>query len=156
MSRLVIGGTQAELGEAGTGSAQSINPGNFAMAETALLLLDTMSTPAGDTPPDADPAMSLNPYLRPTSDRVRFVGTAIANLACHEVGHLLGANHAFQAGGRPNLIMPGTERSAIYGVGADNIGGTADDVDLDPGRCPCASQPSCCPVRLEVAPSAVV
>ena len=123
VSRVVIGGIQAELGRDGTGSAQSIDPGNFAMAETALILLDTMSAPPGE--------MSLNTHLGPTSDRVRFVGTAIANLASHEVGHLLGAFHAFGAGGKPNLMMPGTESSAIYGVGADNVGGTADDVDLD-------------------------
>ena len=46
VSRLIVGGTIAESGIATIGIAQSIDPGNFATEETAVVLLDVLSAPA--------------------------------------------------------------------------------------------------------------
>ena len=47
VSRIIIGGTIAESGISTIGIAQSIDPGNFETDETALVLLDVLSNPAG-------------------------------------------------------------------------------------------------------------
>ena len=46
VSRIIVGGTIAESGIPTIGIAQSIDPGNFATEESALVLLDILSDPA--------------------------------------------------------------------------------------------------------------
>ena len=75
VSRIIVGGTIAESGVGTIGIAQSIDPGNFDTAETALVLLDLLSEPVTE---ESAPEYSLNTYLKPNSGRVRFVGTASA------------------------------------------------------------------------------
>jgi hypothetical protein len=128
VSRLIIGGSIAESGVDTIGIAQSIDPGNFDTAETALVLLDVVSAPAAD-----EPEASFNAYLTATSDRVRFVGTALGNLASHEAGHYLGNWHVDQFNTVLNLMDQGGNFSLLYGVGPDGVGGTADDPDVDFG-----------------------
>ena len=84
--RVIVGGTIAESGLSTIGIAQSIDPGNFETEETAFVLLDVLSGPAGD---DA----SLNTYLTPASDRVAFVGHALGNVIAHEAGHMFGSGN---------------------------------------------------------------
>ncbi|MDH4056427.1 MAG: PPC domain-containing protein, partial [Gammaproteobacteria bacterium] len=48
VSRVIVGGTIAEAGISTIGIAESIDVGNFALAEDALVLLDLLSAPAGD------------------------------------------------------------------------------------------------------------
>jgi hypothetical protein len=128
VSRLVVGGTTDESGIVTIGIAQSIDPGNFDTEETALILLDIVSGPAAD---DA----SFNAYLKPSSDRVRFVGTALGNVASHEAGHYLGSFHVDQLNAVLNLMnQGGVNFDQLYGVGPDGIGGTADDPDVDFGE----------------------
>ena len=128
VSRLIVGGTIAESGIDTIGIAQSIDPGNFETEETALILLDVVSSdPAGD---DA----SFNTYLTPASDRVRFVGTALGNIASHEAGHFFGNFHVDQFNAVLNLMDQGGNFPLLYGVGPDGIGGTADDADVDFGE----------------------
>ncbi len=129
VSRLVVGGTTDESGLRGIiGIAQSIDPGNFASEETALILLDVVSGPA-------DEDDSFNAYLRPNSDRVRFVGTALGNIASHEAGHYLGSYHVDEQNAVLNLMnQGGSNFPLLYGVGPDGIGGTADDPDVDFGE----------------------
>lgn len=86
VSRVVVGGTTEEAGVATVGISESIDPGNFAHEETALVLQDFLSQPAG-------PSVSLNTYLTPASDRVAFVGRAIGNVVSHEIGHYVGSWH---------------------------------------------------------------
>jgi hypothetical protein len=127
VSRIVVGGTIAESGISTIGIAQSIDPGNYDMAETALVLLDVLS--AGPSQP-----ASLNAYLKPESDRVRFVGTGIGNVVSHESGHLLGNWHVDQFDATANLMDQGGNFAVMFGVGPDGVGGTADDPDVDFGK----------------------
>lgn len=130
VSRLIVGGTIEESGVATIGIAQSIDPGNFDTTESALILLDVLSDP-GDA---EDAPASLNTYLTPASNRVRFVGTALGNVASHEAGHYLGNWHVDQFNPVLNLMDQGGNFPLLYGVGPDGVGGTADDPDVDFGR----------------------
>jgi hypothetical protein len=121
-SRVIIGGTIEELEIPTVGIAQSIDPGNFAREETAIVLLDLLSGPAGD-------AVSLNTYLTPASDRVAFVGRVLGTLITHEAGHYLGNWHISSIDDALNIMDEGgADPAFFFGVGPDNIGGTADDV----------------------------
>ena len=77
---------------------------------------------------------SLNHYLRPSSDRVGFVGTALGNVVSHEIGHFVGSFHVDQFDEVLNLMDQGGNFPLLYGSGEDGIGGTADDPDVDFGR----------------------
>jgi len=127
VSRLIVGGTIDESGVPTIGIAQSIDPGNFETEETALILLDVVSGPAAD---DA----SFNHYIRPTSNRVSFVGIALGNIVSHEAGHIVGSFHVDQFNRRLNLMDQGGNFPLLYGVGPDGVGGTADDPDVDFGE----------------------
>lgn len=124
VSRVVVGGTIAESGVNTVGIAQSIDPGNFGHEETALVLLDRLSAPAG-------PSVSLNTYITPASDRTAFVGRAIGNVVAHEAGHMSGSWHLDQFNDVPSLMDQGGNPKVMFAVGPDGVGGTADDIDLD-------------------------
>ena len=125
VSRIIIGGTIDESGVPTIGIAQSIDPGNFETEETALVLQDVLSDPAGD------PA-SLNTYLTAESDRIAFVGQAVGNVTAHEAGHFFGDWHTDNADETANLMdSGGLNFDVLFGVGPDGIGGTEDDTDVD-------------------------
>lgn len=125
VSRVVVGGTTEEAGFTTVGVAQSIDPGNFAHEETAIVMQDLLSQPAG-------PAVSLNTYLAPRSDKIAFVGRAIGNVVAHEIGHYLGSWHTDNLNDLVNLMDAGGAGIAgFFGVGPDGVGGTADDTDND-------------------------
>ncbi len=127
VSRVVVGGSIRESGVATIGISQSVDPGNYAHEESALVLLDEVAAPAG-------PADSFNTYLRSGSDRVGFVGRALGNVVSHEVGHLIGSFHTDNGDRATNLMDAGGQGFAgLYGVGPDGVGGTADDPDVDFG-----------------------
>jgi hypothetical protein len=129
VSRVIVGGTIAESGIPTIGIAQFIDPGNFGTEDSALVLLDVMSNPAG-------PASSLNTYLRPESNRVGFVAQAVGNVTAHEAGHFFGNWHTSNATGSvPNIQdAGGANFQVLFGVGPDGVGGTADDLDVDFGE----------------------
>jgi hypothetical protein len=128
VSRVVVGGTIAQSGVPTIGIAQSIDPGNYASEETALVLLDKLSERARR-------GYSLNTYLRPRSDRVAFVGQAVGNVVSHEVGHMVGSFHTDNSNRTANLMdAGGTGFARLFGVGRDRVGGTADDRDVDFGE----------------------
>jgi hypothetical protein len=124
VSRVIVGGTVAEAGLVSViGIAQSIDPGNFARDETALVLLDRMSAPS-------DNPVSLNAYFSDESDRIAAVGQAIGNVVSHEAGHYFGNWHTHTSNGVPNVMDTGNIVD-LYGLGADGLAGTADDADTD-------------------------
>ncbi|MCA2212108.1 PPC domain-containing protein [Jidongwangia harbinensis] len=127
VSRIVVGGTIEESGVPTIGIAESIDPGNFATEETALVLLDVLSEPTG-------PETSLNTYMTSASDRVAFVGQAVGNVTAHEAGHFFGNWHTDNTSEHVNLMdSGGANYQNLYGVGPDGVGGTADDPDVDFG-----------------------
>jgi hypothetical protein len=131
VSRVIIGGTADEAGLSTVGISQSIDPGNFDAEESALVLLDDLSS-AGGSRSTANP--SLNAYFGPTSDRVAFIGQAVGNAASHEAGHYLGSWHTAAFDTVPNLMDQGGNFAMLWGVGPDRLGGTADDRDVDFGN----------------------
>lgn len=131
VSRIVVGGTIAESGVDTIGISQSIDPGNFETSELALVLLDVLSAPAGDS------TASLNTYLTPASDRMAFLGHALGNVIAHEGGHFFGDFHTDNADDLANVMDAGGSGFAkLFGVGPDQVGGTADDEDVDFGDSP--------------------
>ncbi|GAA0807646.1 PPC domain-containing protein [Spirilliplanes yamanashiensis] len=127
VSRVIIGGTVDESGVDTIGIAQTIDPGNFNTQETALVLLDYLSEPAGES-------YTLNTYLTPASDRIAFVGRAFGNVVSHEAGHFFGNWHVDQFNPHPDLMDQGGNFPNMFGVGPDGVGGTADDIDVDFGH----------------------
>ncbi|GAA2610931.1 hypothetical protein GCM10010399_47260 [Dactylosporangium fulvum] len=124
--RIVVGGTIDESGIDTIGIAQFIDPGNYAAEDSAIVLLDILSDPSG-------PA-SLNTYITPASNKIKFVGRALGNVITHEAGHLYGNFHTDPLNSTPNLMDAGGAFPGLFGVGPDNVGGTADDVDYDFGH----------------------
>nr|WP_300050041.1 PPC domain-containing protein [uncultured Nocardioides sp.] len=126
VSRIYVAGTIAETGISTIGIAQYIDPGNFGHQDEAIVLLDVLSAPAG-------PASSLNTYLDASSDRIAFVTAAVANVTAHEVGHTVGSYHTDNADEIHNMMDSGGANFGqnLYGVGPDNVGGTADDENIE-------------------------
>ena len=90
VSRLIVGGTIAEFGISTIGIAQSIDPGNFEAAESAVILLDLLSAPAGNP-------NSLNQFpLGGAATIFDLVGVGVGNITAHEAGHYLGNWHTEQ------------------------------------------------------------
>ncbi|MDG4790953.1 PPC domain-containing protein [Micromonospora sp. WMMD1102] len=127
VSRVIIGGSIEESGVPTIGIAQYIDPGNFGTEDSALVLLDVLSEPAGDDP-------SLNTYITPASDKIAFVGRAVGNVTAHEAGHFFGDWHVDQFNDQPNIMDQGGNFPVMFAVGPDGVGGTADDTDVDFGE----------------------
>jgi hypothetical protein len=127
VSRVVVGGTIEESGVYTIGIAQSIDPGNYDREETALVLLDVLSSS-----PDEFGEASLNSWMTRRSNRLSFVGQAVGNVISHEVGHFIGNWHTDNSNSTANLMDAGGENfNLLFGVGKDRVGGTRDDVDVD-------------------------
>jgi hypothetical protein len=127
VSRIIVGGTIDQSGVDTIGIAQSIDPGNYGTEETALVLLDLVSDPAG-------PSYSFNTYLTSGGNKLRFIGQALGNVTSHEAGHYFGSWHVDQFNDILNLMDQGGNFPLLYGVGPDGVGGTADDPDVDFGE----------------------
>lgn len=126
VAKAVVGGTVAQLGLDTVGISEFIDPGNFSQEDQAIILLDHLSSPAIDG--DA----SLNTYLKPGSNRVAFVGTAIGNVVSHEIGHLIGNYHTDNNNQTTSLMDAGGAGFwRLFGTGPDKVGGNADDTDTD-------------------------
>lgn len=122
-SRVVVGGSIAQLGLETIGIAQSIDPGNFAGNETAVVLLDYLSGPNG----------LASIALAPGSDRLALTARAIGNIVAHEAGHYLGDFHTSNENAQNNIMDEGGNLANTLGLGADGVFGTADDADVDFG-----------------------
>lgn len=127
VSRLIVGGTIPEIGFGTIGIAESIDPGNFGLEETGVILLDLLSAPA----PNPN---SLNTFpLAPGATIIDLIGAAVGNITAHEAGHYLGNFHTEQFVTPPNIMDQGGNLGGTIGVGPDGIFGNADDIDVDFG-----------------------
>jgi hypothetical protein len=123
VSRLIIGGTQGELGVNTIGIAETVDVGNFTTNETAVILLDLINTPGG---------FGLVP-LGPRVTRADFLADAIGRVAAHEAGHFLGGWHTINNNSATQIMDAGGSLQAmsnLMGVGPDGIYGTDDDIHV--------------------------
>ena len=127
VSRVIVGGTIGELEIATIAIAESIDVGNFATAETAVILLDLLSAAATNV-------NSLNRFpLAPSISIIDLVGVGVGNIAAHEAGHLLGNWHTNQFNQLPNIMDQGGNLANSIGlVGA--VWGDGNELDVDFGH----------------------
>lgn len=127
VSRIVIGGTIDQLGVPTIGIAQSVDPGNFAPGETAVVLLDELSGPC----PNPN---SLNCIPRATgASMAELIGVAVGSIAAHEAGHFIGSWHTDQFNATPDIMDQGGNLAGTIGLGPDGEfdDGADDDIDVD-------------------------
>jgi len=128
VTRLVIGGTQAEAGVGLFAFASTNDLGNFTTDDEAVVLLDQL---AGLTTGNVD--RDLNQFgIAPGRTKAELVGRALGQIGVHEVGHTFGCWHTEST----NTVLDPMDRFASAGagfdpagVGADGILGTADDFE---------------------------
>jgi hypothetical protein len=124
VSRLIVGGTQQELGIGTIGIAESIDPGNYEREETAVILLDILS--------DAGFSIACQNQSRaPGATVIDAIVRGVGNIATHEAGHYLGAFHTVNTNSTPCLIDSGGGlfEQNIYDTGPDGVIGSADDFE---------------------------
>lgn len=128
VSRIIVGGTIAELQIPTIGIAESVDVGNFETEETAVVLLDLLSANA------LDPNSINSIQLSGATTRVRAIGEVVGNIVTHEAGHYFGAWHTDNSNATIQLIDSGGVAISVFaGVGPDGIFGTPDDIDIDFG-----------------------
>ena len=129
VSRIVFGGTWQELmrDPAATntglvlGIAESVDPGNFALEESVIVMNDILL--AGIN--------TLN--VNGSTPRIDAIAELLGYIAAHEGGHILGGWHQ-DANNSVNVIMDQTFSEILSsGSGVDQIFGTADDVRIQFG-----------------------
>ena len=125
VTRLVIGGTEAEAGIRTWAAASSTDPGNFTTDDEAIVLLDQL---AGRTLGNIN--RDLNQYgVAAGSTKAELVGRALGRVGVHELGHTFGCAHTNSA----NTVFDAMDRLGLTlgfdpaGTGPDRIFGTADD-----------------------------
>lgn len=124
VSRIIIGGSIAELGLPVVGVAESTDPGNLVHEESAVVLLDLLSRPAGRNP-------TLNNFdVANGSTKAALVAQAVGRVAAHEAGHLLGNWHTDASNAIHSLSDAGGDLGRFVGVGDDEVFGTDDDTNI--------------------------
>ncbi|QDT96317.1 GEVED domain-containing protein [Gimesia aquarii] len=128
VSRVIVGGTIAELGISTIGIAESIDVGNFDTTESAVVLLDLLSS----TNP-ADPN-SLNNIIRNFNTTIiDLVGEAVGNIVSHEAGHFFGLWHTSRFNADSQIMDVGGDIGNSIGIGPDGFFGTTDDDPVEFG-----------------------
>lgn len=129
VSRIIVGGSQQELGLNTVGIAESIDVGNFKHNETAVVLLDAITDPLAAT-------SFVTIERAPHVSMADLLGLALGNIIAHEAGHLFASFHTGHPDYPVQLMAGGPDPAAFVGAGTDRILGTADDRDIDLGRSP--------------------
>jgi hypothetical protein len=126
VSRIIIGGTIPELGIPTIGIAEFIDPGNFGLEDTGVVLLDLLSAAS----PDPN---SINSIPRGGGATIiDAIGVVVGGVAAHEAGHTVGNWHTNNGNATRSIMDSGGNLPTnIGGVGPDGIFGTADDEDVD-------------------------
>ena len=126
VSRIIVGGTIDETDITTIGLAQSIDPGNFDLEETAIVLLDVLS--GNEFSPS-----SLNSFKQEgasTEDIIALVAEGVGNIIAHEAGHFYGSFHT-RINDFPGIMDQGGDLPGTVGVGEDGLFNTEDDQDVD-------------------------
>ena len=127
VSRIIVGGSIAELGIGTIGIAQSIDVGNYDTEETAFVLLDVLSGAAFPTS-----SANLNNVPRaPGVGIIDLIAVGVGEITAHEAGHYLGCWHTDQFNPIANIMDQGGNIAfSILGLGPDGIFGTGDDENV--------------------------
>ncbi len=129
VSRVIIGGTQAEFGIRTIGLSESVDVGNFAFEETSVVLLDRLSAVSS--------AESIHQFgVAPGFSKAELVGRAIGTVVAHEAGHMLANFHTGTPESEPDIMDIRRPLNVWFGIGADGVLGTADDRDVTFGISP--------------------
>ena len=130
VSDVEVSGTISESGVSTIGIAQSIDLGNFATQEKALVLLDILSAPASGL--NANQTFSLNDViLAPGVTKEDLVVTALSNIISHEAGHYLGNWHTDGLSNIQGIMDEGPGGLFnLIGVGPSGVFGDADGIDV--------------------------
>ena len=129
VTRIIVGGSQGELGLQTTGIAESVDVGNFVLNETAVILLDRITDPSVQS--------SFSAVERaPGVSMADLLGLALGNVIAHEAGHLLAGFHTGHADYPWQIMDANPEPAGFVGAGPDKILGTGDDLDIDFGISP--------------------
>ena len=128
VSRIVVGGTRAELGLETIATAESVDVGNFAPEETAVVLLDVL---LGDA---SLPNALIRLRRAPGVPLIDVLAAGIGDVVAHEIGHLGGSFHTGTDPSAPNLMDQGSTMAEFLGLGPDETFGTDDDVDVTFGE----------------------
>lgn len=126
VSRIIVGGTIAELKVATIGIAQSIDPGNFDQAETGVVLLDLLSGDANEYPENSLNNIQLGAGV----EKIDLIATALGTIVAHELGHILSGNHTNNENSILSVMDEGGDLGNHLGLGDDEIFGTTDDVTV--------------------------
>ncbi len=126
VSRIIVGGTIAELKVATIGIAQSIDPGNFDQAETGVVLLDLLSGDANEYPENSLNNIQLGAGV----EKIDLIATALGTIVAHELGHILSGHHTNNENSILSVMDEGGDLGNHLGLGDDEIFGTADDVTV--------------------------
>ena len=119
VSRVIVGGSPRQAGVIDAlGLSESVDPGNFATEETAIVMPGNMA--------EESHPLYLGPFLTRDSDRVLAVGQALGNVAGHEIGHFLGSFHTDDDDTHTSVMNTGYEFH-FYAAGPDGVAGTKDD-----------------------------
>ena len=121
VSRVIIGGTQAEFGVPVLGISASVDVGNFDTSETAVVLLDVLSEILPQLP--RGPEVSL----------IDLIGVLTGNVVSHEAGHFLGNWHTDPFADPLDSLNLMIRPYFLGNFGPDGLFGTPDDVDMDFG-----------------------
>lgn len=121
VSRVIVGGKISELGIPTIGIAEYIDPGNYSTDDTAVVLLDLLSSSASN--PNSVLSLVRSPGVS-VDDAVAHV---VACVITHEAGHYLGCWHTSNSNTTMSIIDRGGNLSNLAGIGNDGILGTADD-----------------------------
>ncbi|MCG6154801.1 cadherin domain-containing protein [Rubinisphaera margarita] len=125
VTRIVVGGSQFQLGLSGTGFAESNDIGNQILDELGVVLLDRLSAPGSA-------GTSLNRFnLGPGTTMIDLVGVGLGNIVSREAGYMFGNFPTNNANSLASLTDEEGNLANIVGVGNDQTFGTFDDVDVD-------------------------
>lgn len=130
ISVVEVSGTINESFISTIGIAETIDPGNYAANESALVLLDILSAPASGI--SADFTFSLNDVeLAPWASKEDLVVVALGNIISHEVGHYIGNFHTDGFNPQQNLMDEGPGGLFnLAGIGESGIFGAPDGLDV--------------------------
>ena len=136
-AEVLIGGTTFEVGIDTIGIAQSIDPGNFAFGEKAIVLMDDITVNLPAIPfffiPSPDPDVEEANEARAFAD---LFFTLVGNIVDHEAGHFFGNFHTENTNAMNNIMDAGGFNNyvRIPGLGPDRTFNTFDDNDPTLGR----------------------